>query len=148
MSKRPKASKVAKSVAKAITDPQDMFTDMVKRAGEPLASVVRSRGGKPLRVATMCSGTEAPMIALTHIKKAILEVHGLSLNVEHVFSCEIEPFKQAYIEANFQPAKLFRDIRELPEGVATTAYGNRVDVPRNVDILVAGTSCVDNSTLR
>ena len=35
------------------------------------------------------------------------------LQVEHVFSCEIEPFKQGYIERNFAPPILFRDIREL-----------------------------------
>ena len=35
------------------------------------------------------------------------------VQVEHVFSCEIEPFKQGYIERNFAPPILFRDIREL-----------------------------------
>ena len=55
-----------------------------------------------------------------------------------MFSCEIEPFKQAYIERNFAPPILFRDIRELDEDQATTAYGALVDVPGNVDMLVAG----------
>ena len=58
--------------------------------------------------------------------------------MDHVFSCEIEPFKQAYIERNFAPPILFRDIRELDEDQATTAYGALVDVPGNVDMLVAG----------
>jgi len=70
------------------------------------------------------------------------------LQIEHVFSCEIEPFKQAYIERNFSPPILFRDIRELCGTKAYTAYGSLVDVPvRDVDILIAGTSCVDYSNL-
>ncbi len=64
-----------------------------------------------------------------------------------MFSCEIEPWKQAYIERNFQPPILFRDIRELGHKEATTAYGALVPVPGRVDLLVAGTSCVDNSNL-
>ena len=63
--------------------------------------------------------------------------------MEHVFSCEIEPFKQAYIERNFAPPILFRDIRELNGVAATTAYGATQPVPGDVDILIAGTSCVD-----
>ena len=35
------------------------------------------------------------------------------LDIEHQFSCEIEPFKQAYIQRNFGPAILFRDALEL-----------------------------------
>ena len=45
---------------------------------------------------------------------------------------------------------LFRDIRELGRDQAYTAYGALVKVPNTpgcVDILVAGTSCVDYSNL-
>jgi hypothetical protein len=35
------------------------------------------------------------------------------LHILHQFSCEIEPFKQAYIQRNFKPAVLFRDAVEL-----------------------------------
>jgi hypothetical protein len=61
----------------------------------------------------MCSGTESPLLALELIQKSIMEQHGLVLEIEHVFSCEIEPFKQAYIERNFHPPLLFRDVCEL-----------------------------------
>lgn len=40
---------------------------------------------------------------------------GDSLQVEHQFSAEIVPFKQAYIERNFHPKILFRDILEIAE---------------------------------
>jgi site-specific DNA-cytosine methylase len=39
------------------------------------------------------------------------------------------------------------DIRELDRNEATTAYGALRTVPGNVDVLIAGTSCVDYSNL-
>jgi site-specific DNA-cytosine methylase len=118
---------------------------MVKRLPE-LKDLVKAIG-RPLRVATMCSGTESPLLALDKIGAATGQIYDAPLGVDHVFSCEIEPFKQAYIERNFAPPILFRDIRELDGDQATTAYGALVDVPGNVDMLVAGTSCVDYSNL-
>lgn len=44
-------------------------------------------------------------------------------------------------------AILFRDVTELGNDYATTAYGASVKVPGNVDLLIAGTSCVDYSNL-
>lgn len=38
------------------------------------------------------------------------------MNIQHMFSAEIVPYKQAYIERNFHPDKLFRDIREIAAG--------------------------------
>lgn len=112
---------------------------------------------------TICSGTESPLLALDMIAKAIKAQHGLTLSFDHVFSCEIEPFKQAYIERNFAPPILFRDVTELGKKRAHTAYGSVVPVPGNADvgwllsqlvaladawqILIAGTSCVDYSNL-
>ena len=142
-----------------LTRPADMFADMTRRAdaragirgssleGLTLESLARELAGRPIKVATMCSGTESPLLALDLICKAVKAQHGVSLNVEHAFSCEIEPFKQAYIERNFAPPLLFRDIRELDRDEATTAYGASRTVPGGVDILIAGTSCVDYSAL-
>ena len=156
-----------------ISDPQAMFNDMIfdklsncgknKAILDPLLKVM---AGRPLRVATMCSGTESPVLALDMLSKSIEEFYlkhrrdeidlpgGTEgqpvFQVEHVFSCEIEPFKQSYIERNFAPPLLFRDIRELGNERAATAYGTLAPVPNTpgtVDILVAGTSCVDFSNL-
>ncbi|OCH91470.1 hypothetical protein OBBRIDRAFT_812104 [Obba rivulosa] len=123
-----------------------MFSDLISRIPE-IRSVAERLQGRKMRVATMCSGTESPLLALDLIRRAILEQHGLDFEIEHVFSCEIEPFKQAYIERNFQPPLLFRDVCELGDGVATTAYGALAPVPGDVDMLIAGTSCVDYSNL-
>ncbi|PIL24715.1 hypothetical protein GSI_12601 [Ganoderma sinense ZZ0214-1] len=123
-----------------------IFSDLVSRVPQ-VKAVVDHLGRRKLRVATMCSGTESPLLALSLIQRYIPEHFGVSLDYEHVFSCEIEPFKQAYIERNFQPPILFRDVCELSRDRATTAYGALVDVPGNVDLLIAGTSCVDYSNL-
>jgi hypothetical protein len=95
-----------------------MFADLVGRIPQ-IKDVAEHIKGRKLRVATMCSGTESPLLALGLICEAINEQYGVPLDVEHVFSCEIEPFKQAYIERNFQPPLLFRDVCELGE---THAY--------------------------
>ncbi len=81
------------------------------------------------------------------ISRQMKIAYGAPFDVEHVFSAEIEPYKQAYIERNFAPPILFRDVTELGKEFATTAYGASVKVPGDVDLLVAGTSCVDYSNL-
>ena len=129
-----------------ISEPAAMFHDLASKVPK-LENFLKKMSHRPLRVATMCSGTESPLLALDKIADATEKLFGSRMNVEHVFSCEIEPFKQAYIERNFSPPILFRDIRELKEKQAYTAYGALVDVPGNVDMLVAGTSCVDYSNL-
>jgi hypothetical protein len=94
-----------------------IFDDLVSRIPE-IKDVAGHVAGRKLRVATMCSGTESPLLALELIQKSVLEQHGINLDIEHVFSCEIEPFKQAYIERNFHPPILFRDVCELGDGEA------------------------------
>jgi hypothetical protein len=95
-----------------ISDITAIFDDLVSRIPD-IQIVARQVLGRKLRVATMCSGTESPLLALDLIRKAVNEQYDVDLDIEHVFSCEIEPFKQAYIERNFQPPLLFRDVCEL-----------------------------------
>lgn len=94
-----------------------IFDDLVGRIPE-IKQVAEHVAGRKLRVATMCSGTESPLLALELIQKSIFEQYEARLDIEHVFSCEIEPFKQAYIERNFHPPILFRDVCELGDGEA------------------------------
>ena len=42
-----------------------------------------------------CSGTESPLLALEQISRALKTLSGEKLQVEHIFSCEIVPIKQA-----------------------------------------------------
>ncbi|KOS41539.1 hypothetical protein ACN38_g7593 [Penicillium nordicum] len=124
----------------------EIFADMASNALKMgFEHVLRRLGSRPLRVATMCSGTEAPLLALELIQTGLAEAQ--QLRVSHAFSCEIVPFKQSYIERNFRPPILFRDITELGGDVARTAYGSSEVIPGDLDILVAGTACVDFSPL-
>ena len=101
----------------------------------------------------MCSGTESPLLALEMVQDALKSFGEPDLQVEHLFSAEIVPYKQAYIERNFHPKIIFRDITEITSAVkqtvptANTVYGAKVPIPGNVHPLVAGTSCVDFSRL-
>ncbi|KAK0255105.1 hypothetical protein LTS09_009861 [Friedmanniomyces endolithicus] len=128
-----------------------IFEDMTSKALTlGLGEATKYLAGTPLRIATMCSGTESPLLALLMVQDALKEAGVDTITVKHVFSAEIVPFKQAYIERNFAPPIIFRDITEFTtafesdEPVATTAYGARVPIPP-ADIVVAGTSCVDYS---
>ncbi|OQE11510.1 hypothetical protein PENVUL_c002G04166 [Penicillium vulpinum] len=124
----------------------EIFADMASKALEMgFEHVLIRLGSRPLRVATMCSGTEAPLLALELIQTGLAETQ--QLRISHAFSCEIVPFKQSYIERNFRPPLLFRDITELGGDEARTAYGSSEVIPGDLDILVAGTACVDFSPL-
>jgi site-specific DNA-cytosine methylase len=116
-----------------------------------LRDVCEHVGSRPLKVATMCSGTESPLLAWDMISDCIRNTDSdLELKFEHVFSAEIVPYKQAYIERNFRPPIIFRDITEITsstDGKATSAYGAKVAIPGNVDMVIAGTACVDFSKL-
>ncbi len=61
------------------------------------------RSAVPPLTSVPTSGTESPLIALELISREMKAVHSVPFEVEHVFSCELEPFKQAYIERNFAP---------------------------------------------
>lgn len=104
-----------------------------------------------LRVATVCSGTESPVLALQLIQEQAKK-HGVEINVEHVHSCENAPFKACYIRRNFPNVPVFRDVVQLGNAAESnskgiTMLGCQMDVP-DADVLVAGTSCKDFSTLK
>jgi hypothetical protein len=129
----------------------EIVADMATRAVKlGLGDVLRELDGRPINVATMCSGTESPLLFLQMLDEALRSKGMGSLPVKHHFSAEIDATKQAYIERNFRPRILFRDVRELGEEnatTATTAYGAEEPIPGNLDILVAGFVCKDLSSL-
>ncbi|KAH7390665.1 hypothetical protein BKA66DRAFT_580830 [Pyrenochaeta sp. MPI-SDFR-AT-0127] len=128
-----------------------IFADIATRAIQlGLCKALENLGGHPINIATMCSGTESPLLALDLLSKALHQVGLPPIHIKHHFSAEIEVIKHGYIERNFQPDILFRDIRDfIPEGAttATTAYGADVPIPYGLDILVAGFVCKDLSRM-
>ncbi|CAN8096401.1 unnamed protein product [Discula destructiva] len=102
-----------------------------------------------LSVGTVCSGTDAPL--------HVLNLFGMLKNANgdqvfttvNKFACEIEPFKQGFLLRNSKPNMLFRDVTEFAAPGAKRAHlvsGAEADIPE-VDIFIAGTSCVDFSAL-
>lgn len=115
-----------------------------------LRNALEKLKGRPINVATMCSGTESPILFLRTLDEA-LHSKGLgSLPIKYHFSAEIDATKQAFIERNFRTPILFKDVRQLGDDTAdtaTTAYGAEERIPRFLDILIAGFVCKDLSVL-
>jgi hypothetical protein len=97
----------------------------------------------PIKLNTACSGTDAPSIALGLVKESLdrfcksqlskeegVSKDGHGFNYEHNMSCEIEPFKQAYIGRNFPGVLLFPDITKLTEKeTVVDVYGREQSIP-------------------
>lgn len=128
-----------------------IIEDMTSRAVElGLSQVLKELNGRPINVATMCSGTESPLLFLQMLSEVLHTHDEPPLRVKHHFSAEIDATKQAYIERNFHPPILFRNVRQLGDEdatTATTAYGAEEKIPGNLDILIAGFVCKDLSPL-
>jgi DNA (cytosine-5)-methyltransferase 1 len=78
-----------------------------------------------LSVATDCSGMETPVMAL----------QNLGVEVNHVFSCDVNPHAKATIMANYPPKIFFDDLTQRDNAKAPTA-----------DLYVAGFPCQPFST--
>ncbi|KAL6244903.1 hypothetical protein RBB50_008431 [Rhinocladiella similis] len=139
-------------------DIYDIFLDMAEKAltrhFDEACRIFEENG---LTVFTLCSGTDSPVVATSLISRALRQLGVNNFNVNHVGSCEIEPGKQAFLERNFHPSVLFRDVTDFIKHAAhpmddrylpRTAYGAPAHPPRNVNLLIAGASCVDFSSLR
>ena len=100
----------------------------------------------PLKLGTACSGTDAPALALTLIQEQ-MKLRGYDFDFDHVFSCENEPFKQAYLARNFSSI-LYPDITKLPmSDEPRDVFGQPKRIPP-FNMFVAGTSCKNFSMLR
>lgn len=148
---------------------------MVQKVGKLLMSTLQKEDKDremgelnfPIKLNTACSGTDAPSIALGLVKESLdrfcshqttddddkkeekkEDEDGHGFDYEHNMSCEIEPFKQAYIGRNFPGVLLFPDITKLTEKeTVVDVYGRSQNIPEG-NIFVAGTSCKDFSMLK
>lgn len=94
-----------------LSDVRQMFEDLVAR----IDPVSLKNSPFKLNVATLCSGTDAPIFALNLIQDAMQAMgYDGAFEFEHLFSCEIEPFKQGFIRRNLPHGTIiFRDVVEL-----------------------------------
>ena len=103
-----------------------------------------------LRIGTVCSGTDAPIIALKEALQVLnddYQTNGGRIKMEHVFSCENVKFKRNFIEQTTNPQLIYTDVTELASGKGMCHDGKTRDVPQDFNVLVAGTECVDFSSL-
>eukprot|EP00435_Cladocopium_sp_Y103_P030803 s1198_g7.t1 len=101
-----------------------------------------------LRIGTMCSGTDAPVLVARALERA-LKPEGSQLAFDHVFSVEFDSKKQEFLKANFPECPLlFRDCTQMGRKRALEVLSKKPQpVPGNLDILVAGFSCKDLSMM-
>eukprot|EP01065_Artemidia_motanka_P050637 TRINITY_DN870_c2_g3_i1.p1 TRINITY_DN870_c2_g3~~TRINITY_DN870_c2_g3_i1.p1 ORF type:complete len:1855 (+),score=402.92 TRINITY_DN870_c2_g3_i1:53-5566(+) len=122
---------------------------MVRRVSSVLPKAMQMFPGG-LRIGTACSGTEAPILGMQMVNEQRRLVGQTEIPWSQTFSCEIEPFKAAYIARCVGgDVPIFHDVTELvaKDGAAQTAFGGRQRVP-SCDMFVAGTVCKDFSMLR
>ena len=118
-----------------------------------MVQIIMQLRDNSLNVMTMCSGTEAPILAMQMIQESLRRSNIPAFDYKHVASAEIEPFKQAYIHRNFPEAVIFADVTDFSKPVnqksqeAQTAYGGVKPWPADIHLLVAGSSCKDFSVL-
>lgn len=80
-------------------------------------SSLASRGGRHFSIITLCSGTDAPILAIRSLQEACISL-GVerAISAEHVCSVEIEAVKQAFIRRNVKPrGHIFRDVVDFAE---------------------------------
>ncbi|KAI7774244.1 hypothetical protein LA080_009044 [Diaporthe eres] len=102
-----------------------------------------------IRVGTLCSGTDAPIHVMNLFEMLKNSDGDQVFTTINSFACEIEPYKQGFLMRNSKPALLFKDAKDFAEPGATRAYlitGVEAEIP-DVDLFIAGTSCVDFSSL-
>lgn len=122
---------------------EGIIAGMVQKVGKLLLASTKlneeeREGGEldfPLKLNTACSGTDAPSIALGLVQENLNLTIGNNqhgFEYEHNMSCELEPFKQAYISRNFPDTKLFPDITKLTGGeTVTDVYGREQIIPES-----------------
>lgn len=129
----------------------DIIGQMLKKLGnifddQQLPAVLFQK--KTLRIGTMCSGTDAPILVARGLQRALSSLSS-ELSFEHVFSVEYDASKQEFLKANFPDCpRLFQDVTQMGRKRAFDVLsGQPQDVPGNLDILVAGFSCKDLSMM-
>ncbi|KAJ4424345.1 hypothetical protein N0V82_001045 [Gnomoniopsis sp. IMI 355080] len=135
---------------KPLSNLRDIIQDLLDSAKKRgLHHFVDSNKKFYIRVGTLCSGTDAPLHVLNlfgSLKNADGDQVFTTVNK---FACEIEPFKQGFLLRNSKPELLFRDATDFAKPGAKQAHlvsGVECDIPE-VDLFIAGTSCVDFSSL-
>jgi DNA-cytosine methyltransferase len=134
--------------AKDLTSMVRHMVSKLLKLDEPTGQKLKEVGKlRKIRVGTMCSGTDSPILAMRAIADAFHAAQCGSLEVQHIFSCEFDREKQKFLKANYpEMGILFDDVTKLGNKSALDVISGKMkDVPGKADVIIAGFSCKDLS---
>ena len=127
---------------------------MLERMGEKQTSLLKNalvalnRGGRGIRIGTVCSGTDLIIPCARQMLARLYQHCGLDQpKMIHAFAVESNPAKQTFILKNHNPIRLFADLFEMSGSTAWDVKSGAVQHIPEVDIVFAGFSCKTFSTL-
>ena len=165
--KRPRASTASPSALQSVACSRPLHPKLAQRSFLPdyienataalpdnrLEQLAKSWGLQPgidrvVTVGTVCSGSELYMLSLEPLAKVLSATIGCRVSFRHMWACELNPKKRAWIRKHFCPEYLFADLKDVAEGKARDELTGRLvpNVPP-VDVLISGFSCKDASRL-
>mgnify|MGYP003335425834 CR=1 FL=1 len=74
---------------------------------------IADKGGGFIDVGTLCSGCDLIMHALLEMVQEWKEIWDISLEVRHLFACEVDPERQKFIINTWAPQSVFADITKM-----------------------------------
>lgn len=74
-----------------------------------------------IRVGTLCSGTDAPVLVMKLFARLKNPDGAQVFTTINCFGCEIEPYKQSFLMRNSKPELLFKDAQDFTQGDAQRA---------------------------
>jgi site-specific DNA-cytosine methylase len=102
---------------------------------------------KPLRIGTLCSGTDMPTYVLGELCKHWSDYFGEEVSFVHKFSCEKAAHAQAFIAKHHQPEHIYTDIVQMGQNAAHELRSGTEIAVDEVDVLIGGTECDNYSAL-
>ena len=101
----------------------------------------------PIRCGSLCSGIDVGIFCLLMLQSVFKDV-GFQVDFEHTFCCELDDtIRQKLLEAYPSMRNLFEDVVDVATGTAFCEKLQDTILVPSVDVLIAGFSCIDLSTL-
>ncbi len=112
-----------------------------------VATCAKQGDGHEIRSASMCSGTDSPVLVWDALAAALSNTLGFGVSFRHVFSVEKDRAKQDFLVEMFP--FLFDDVINVAGLVATDVKSKTEEcpVPADIRLVVAGFPCKDLSLL-
>ena len=132
---------------------EQLFTRFLQRSSKreqiDLAAWFQHVKRGRVHVATACSGTDVPLLVYHGLRKAVMRVLGIPLELVHLFSCERSPAKQAFLRTMYEDMPtLFSDATQIGMPVAHDQISQKMQPVPEVDhSLLVGWPCTDVSMM-